>query len=190
MGFVDDYRKVARKQSLIDRAAEADLAVCHRSGSRWVALLLTDYSSVLSVPFFKNFQPKLPIWIYLVFITLVMSFSSNAVNLTDGLDGLAISVTVVAASALTAFSYITSNARFADYLDLVHIPNVAEVTILCGALVGASLGFLWYNAPPAEVFMGDVGSLAIGGAIGMVAGSSSRSCPADDRRSLHPRSAR
>ena len=98
-----------------------------------------------------------------------MSFSSNAVNLTDGLDGLAISVTVVAASALTAFSYITSNARFADYLDLVHIPNVAEVTILCGALVGASLGFLWYNAPPAEVFMGDVGSLAIGGAIGMVA---------------------
>ncbi len=170
IGFVDDYRKVAKKQSLGLTGRQKliwQFAIGLAVGG--LLFLLTDYSSVLSVPFFKNFQPKLPIWIYLVFITLVMSFSSNAVNLTDGLDGLAISVTVVAASALTAFSYITSNARFADYLDLVHIPNVAEVTILCGALVGASLGFLWYNAPPAEVFMGDVGSLAIGGAIGMVA---------------------
>jgi phospho-N-acetylmuramoyl-pentapeptide-transferase len=92
--------------------------------------------------------------------------SSNAVNLTDGLDGLAISVTVVAASALTGLTYVTGHAKFADYLDLVHIPGVWEVTILGGALIGASLGFLWFNAPQAEVFMGDVGSLGIGGALG------------------------
>jgi len=95
--------------------------------------------------------------------------SSNAVNLTDGLDGLAIGCVLVSAVALTVLAYITSNARFADYLDLQKIPDAGEVVIFCGALVGASLGFLWYNAHPAEMFMGDVGSLALGGAIGTVA---------------------
>ncbi len=106
--------------------------------------------------------------LYLVFLVNVLLGSSNAVNLTDGLDGLAIGVTFIAMSALTAFTYITGDARFASYLDLVHRPEVSELTVFCGALAGASLGFLWFNAPPAEVFMGDVGSLAIGGAIGTI----------------------
>ncbi|HEX9759975.1 MAG TPA: phospho-N-acetylmuramoyl-pentapeptide-transferase, partial [Candidatus Acidoferrales bacterium] len=100
---------------------------------------------------------------------LVIVGSSNAVNLTDGLDGLAIGCTMVAASAFTVMTYISSHARFAEYLDIQWIPQVGELTVFCGAMVGASLGFLWYNAHPAEMFMGDVGSLALGGAIGTVA---------------------
>jgi phospho-N-acetylmuramoyl-pentapeptide-transferase len=95
--------------------------------------------------------------------------STNAVNLTDGLDGLAIGCTVIAAGALTVLTYVSGHAVFADYLELPRIPQVAELTIFCGAMVGASIGFLWYNAHPAEIFMGDVGSLALGGAIGTVA---------------------
>ncbi|MCA1605801.1 MAG: phospho-N-acetylmuramoyl-pentapeptide-transferase, partial [Acidobacteria bacterium] len=108
-------------------------------------------------------------YLYLVLIIVVLLGSSNAVNLTDGLDGLAISVTFIAMTALTAFTYFSSDARWARYLELTHRPEAAELTVFCGAMAGASLGFLWYNAPPAEVFMGDVGSLAIGGAIGTVA---------------------
>jgi len=100
---------------------------------------------------------------------VVIVGSSNAVNLTDGLDGLAIGCVVVAAGALTMVTYVSSHSRFATYLDIQYIPRVGELTILCGALVGASMGFLWYNAHPAEVFMGDVGSLALGGTIGVIA---------------------
>ena len=141
------------------------------------------YSTQLIVPFFKKFHPDLVInsllghpylWPlgylpFLLFVALVMVGSSNAVNLTDGLDGLAIGCTVIAAGALTMVTYLTAHARFASYLDIQFIPGVGELTIFCGALVGAALGFLWYNAHPAEVFMGDVGSLALGGAIGVVA---------------------
>ena len=131
----------------------------------------------MNIPFFKATADQNPLtsisyigpYLYLVFILVVLLGSSNAVNLTDGLDGLAISVTFVAMAALTAFTYITSDFRFAGYLGLVHRPEAAELTVFCGAMAGASLGFLWYNAPPAEVFMGDVGSLAIGGAIGTIA---------------------
>ncbi|HEV2668233.1 MAG TPA: phospho-N-acetylmuramoyl-pentapeptide-transferase, partial [Blastocatellia bacterium] len=130
---------------------------------------VTDFKSTLYVPFFKNLQPDLTILGYSAFIILVLTATSNTVNLTDGLDGLAISVTVVAASALTGFVYITGHSKFADYLDIPHTPGVWEVTIFAGALVGASLGFLWFNAPQAEVFMGDVGSLGIGGALGTMA---------------------
>jgi phospho-N-acetylmuramoyl-pentapeptide-transferase len=105
----------------------------------------------------------------LVLIVVVLLGSSNAVNLTDGLDGLAISVTFIAMTALTGFTYLSSDARWARYLELTHRPEAAELTVFCGAMAGASLGFLWYNAPPAQVFMGDVGSLAIGGAMGTVA---------------------
>lgn len=169
IGFADDYIKIVKKRSLGLTGRQKMIALIT------VGLLvggglfgLTDYSAVLSVPFFKDFRPPLPIVWYLILIVLVLVGTSNAVNLTDGLDGLAISVTVVAASALTAFTYVTGHVLFADYLDLVHIPKVWEVTILGGALVGASLGFLWFNAPPAEVFMGDVGSLGIGGALGIM----------------------
>ena len=106
--------------------------------------------------------------LYLPFIAIVLLGFSNAVNLTDGLDGLAISVTVIAMATLTAFTYISGDARWAGYLGLEHQKDIGELTVFCGAMVGASLGFLWYNAPPAEVFMGDVGSLAIGGAIGTI----------------------
>lgn len=106
---------------------------------------------------------------FLIFIILVVVGSSNAVNLTDGLDGLAIGCTIIAAGALTILTYLTSNARFASYLDIQFIPNAGELTVFCGALVGASLGFLWYNAHPADIFMGDVGSLALGGTLGVIA---------------------
>ena len=106
---------------------------------------------------------------FLIFVSSVVVGSSNAVNLTDGLDGLAIGCVVVAAGALTVLTYVTSHAGFSAYLDLQHLPQVGELTIFCGALMGSSLGFLWYNAHPAEVFMGDVGSLALGGSIAMIA---------------------
>jgi phospho-N-acetylmuramoyl-pentapeptide-transferase len=115
--------------------------------------------------------PHLGLLAYLPFmlvVVLVIVGSSNAVNLTDGLDGLAIGCTIVAAAALTVLTYVSGHAVFADYLELGHMPLVGEVTIFCGTMVGASLGFLWYNAHPAEIFMGDVGSLALGGAIGTV----------------------
>jgi phospho-N-acetylmuramoyl-pentapeptide-transferase len=142
-----------------------------------------EYSTHLVVPFFKKFSPDLVISSlaqnpstfilaftpFLIFVALVIVGSSNAVNLTDGLDGLAIGCTVIAAGALTVLTYVSGHAVFADYLELPRIPQVAELTIFCGAMVGASIGFLWYNAHPAEIFMGDVGSLALGGAIGTVA---------------------
>ena len=106
---------------------------------------------------------------FVIFVTLVIVGSSNAVNLTDGLDGLAIGCTIIAAGALTVLTYVSGNAVFSDYLELQRMPLVSEVTVFCGSMVGACIGFLWYNAHPAEVFMGDVGSLALGGAIGTVA---------------------
>ncbi|HET6141926.1 MAG TPA: phospho-N-acetylmuramoyl-pentapeptide-transferase [Candidatus Acidoferrales bacterium] len=186
IGFVDDYNKVVKKQNL---GLTGKLKFAYQviaSCSIAVALLsLTTngtYSTQLSVPFFKNFHPDLVIhsllnstygwWFayvpFLIFVALVIVGSSNAVNLTDGLDGLAIGCVVVAAGALTVLTYVTSHARFSAYLDLQHLPEVGELTVFCGALVGSSLGFLWYNAHPAEVFMGDVGSLALGGSIGMI----------------------
>jgi UDP-N-acetylmuramyl pentapeptide phosphotransferase/UDP-N-acetylglucosamine-1-phosphate transferase len=131
------------------------------------------YSWNVNIPFFKatattNITYIGP-WLYLALVIIVLLGSSNAVNLTDGLDGLAISITFIATAALTAFTYLISDARWARYLDLSWRPEAAELTVFCGAMAGASLGFLWYNAPPAEVFMGDVGSLAIGGAIGTIA---------------------
>ena len=106
---------------------------------------------------------------FVLFVMLVITLTSNAVNLTDGLDGLAIGCTIIAAGALTVLTYVSGHVVFADYLELGRMPMVSELTVFCGAMVGASIGFLWYNAHPAEVFMGDVGSLALGGAIGTVA---------------------
>ena len=117
-------------------------------------------------------MPHLDGWRFLpfiIFVMLVISGSSNAVNLTDGLDGLAIGCTIIAAGALTVLTYVSGHVVFSDYLELQRMPLVSELTVFCGAMVGASIGFLWYNAHPAEIFMGDVGSLALGGAIGTVA---------------------
>ena len=170
IGFADDYLKIARKRSL-GLTGRQKIAGQVLVGVAVSAMLFaaTDFKSSLYVPFFKNLQPDLTVFGYSALIILVLTATSNTVNLTDGLDGLAISVTVVAASALTGFVYVTGHAKFADYLDIPHTPGVGEVTIFAGALVGASLGFLWFNAPQAEVFMGDVGSLGIGGALGTIA---------------------
>ena len=181
IGFVDDYSKMAKKRSLGLTGRQKLLAQLLLAVGLWAILFSSTkwlggagYSWNISIPFFK--ATALPFgksfigpYIYLGLIIVVLLGSSNAVNLTDGLDGLAISITFVAMSALTGFTYLSSDARWAEYLDLTHRPEAAELTVFCGAMVGASLGFLWYNAPPAQVFMGDVGSLAIGGAMGTVA---------------------
>jgi phospho-N-acetylmuramoyl-pentapeptide-transferase len=186
IGFIDDYNKVVKKRNLgLTGKLKFAFQVIASCAVAVTLLSLTasgTYSTQLSVPFFKNFHPDLVIhslsnspygwWFsyvpFLIFVAMVIVGSSNAVNLTDGLDGLAIGCVVVAAGALTVLTYVTSHARFSAYLDLQHLPQVGELTIFCGALVGSSLGFLWYNAHPAEVFMGDVGSLALGGSIGMI----------------------
>jgi phospho-N-acetylmuramoyl-pentapeptide-transferase len=167
IGFLDDYIKIKEKRNL-GLTGKQKLAGQFIIGLLVWAMLFY-WAGYTSVPFFKDFNPMLPAIVYLGFILFILVGSSNAVNLTDGLDGLAISVTLVAAATLTGITYITGHARFADYLDIQHIPFVWELTILGGALIGASLGFLWFNAPPAEVFMGDVGSLGIGGTLGAMA---------------------
>lgn len=187
IGFADDYNKVVRRRNLgLTGRSKFTLQVLVSFAAALSLLLMTInrvYDTKLIVPFFKNFRPDLVVhsllrsryfWPaaflpFLAFVVLVMVGSSNAVNLTDGLDGLAIGCVVVAAGALTILTYVTSHAGFSAYLDIQHLPQVGELTIFCGALVGAALAFLWYNAHPADVFMGDVGSLAIGGSIGVVA---------------------
>jgi phospho-N-acetylmuramoyl-pentapeptide-transferase len=175
IGFVDDYIKIVKKRSLGLTERQKLLGQLITAIFVWGCLywMTSNYPWNISIPFFKetaisNITVVHPI-IYLLFIIFVLLGSSNAVNLTDGMDGLAASVTFIAMSALTALTYVASDRRWAEYLDITHKPEAAELTVFCGAMVGASLGFLWYNSPPAEVFMGDVGSLAIGGALGTVA---------------------
>ena len=171
IGFWDDYLKVKRRHNLgLTGRQKLVLQFIAAFGFGLALKYFTTYSTQLSVPFFKSFEPDIPWPIYLLlFAPIVVVGFSNAVNLTDGLDGLAISVTVVTAAALTGFTYVSGHLRFAEYLGLAHNPGISELTIFCAALTGASLGFLWFNAPPAEVFMGDVGALGIGGAIGALA---------------------
>ncbi|HZG50557.1 MAG TPA: phospho-N-acetylmuramoyl-pentapeptide-transferase [Pyrinomonadaceae bacterium] len=173
VGFLDDYAKVAKRQSLGLTGKQKLAAQFLIAAGVWAALyFFTDYTWNLSFPFFKQTDismiTNIGAWLYLVFIVVVLTGASNAVNLTDGLDGLAISVTFIAMVALTAFTYVSGDERWARQLFIDHRREVGELTVFCGAMAGASLGFLWYNAPPADVFMGDVGSLAIGGAIGTI----------------------
>ncbi len=178
IGFADDYIKIVKKRSLGLTGKQKLAGQLVTALGIWAVLyFLTNYAWNLSIPFIKataETNPAISIsyvgpFVYLVFIVFVLLGSSNAVNLTDGLDGLASSVTFIAMSALTALTYVASDARWAERLDITHNPASSELTVFCGAMVGASLGFLWFNSPPAEVFMGDVGSLAIGGALGTVA---------------------
>jgi phospho-N-acetylmuramoyl-pentapeptide-transferase len=180
VGFADDYLKLVKRRSLgLTGRQKLSFQLIIAVGV-WLALFIstkyleTKYSWNVSVPFFKNTADPNGIsvigpYLYLGLIVIVLLGATNAVNLTDGLDGLAISVTFIAMTALTAFTYLSSDARWARYLDLTQRPEAGELTVFCGAMAGASLGFLWFNAPPAEVFMGDVGSLAIGGAVGTIA---------------------
>ncbi len=186
IGFADDYLKIVNRRNLGLTARAKFLLQILTSIGVAVALVWLQhhgqYSTRLIVPFFKKFRPDLIInslqhgyvWPlafvpFVVFVAIVIVGSSNAVNLTDGLDGLAIGCTIIAAGALTVLTYVSGNARLADYLELQKISDAGELTVFCGAMVGSSIGFLWYNAHPAEIFMGDVGSLALGGAIGTVA---------------------
>jgi phospho-N-acetylmuramoyl-pentapeptide-transferase len=187
IGFTDDYIKVVNRRNLgLTSKAKMGLQIV-ASILIAVALIAMQtrgaYSTKLMVPFIKQFHPDLVIeklishpvlWPlaflpFVAFVVLVIVGASNAVNLTDGLDGLAIGCTVIAAGALAVLTYVSGHATFASYLELQRMPLAGELTIFCGAMVGSSIGFLWYNAHPAEVFMGDVGSLALGGAIGTVA---------------------
>ncbi|MBX9603775.1 MAG: phospho-N-acetylmuramoyl-pentapeptide-transferase [Bryobacteraceae bacterium] len=187
IGFYDDYTKVKRMRNL-------GLTARRKFGLQVLAALLIglfllylhsrgQYATAMNVPFFKQFKPDLLIdsllretytypfafVFFFGFMILVLVGSSNAVNLTDGLDGLAIGLMIIAAGAMTALCYVTGHAELARYLDLARLPGANELTIFCGAMTGASLGFLWYNSHPAEVFMGDVGALGLGGAMGTVA---------------------
>jgi phospho-N-acetylmuramoyl-pentapeptide-transferase len=172
IGLVDDYLKIVhRSHHGLRPRYKMGLQILAGAVVGLVLLALQRenlYNTRLVFPFFKELIPELG-WAYLPFAVFVLVAESNAVNLTDGLDGLAISVFAVAAAAYTALAYVVGNRVLAEYLLLVHFSPVSELTIFCGSLVGASLGFLWYNSYPAEIFMGDVGSLALGAALGTVA---------------------
>jgi phospho-N-acetylmuramoyl-pentapeptide-transferase len=174
VGFADDYIKVVKKRNLGltgRRKLFWQFAIGLAVGVTIWALAQADpkeYSTHIAFPFFKQVVPDLGV-LYILFAVLLLTLSSNAVNLTDGLDGLAIGTTLIAAAAFTGLAYVSSHARFAEYLDLLHQPGAGEITVFCGAMVGAAMGFLWWNCYPAQVFMGDVGALALGGALGTVA---------------------
>src|SRR5512143_946369 len=187
IGFWDDYSKVRRKQNEGLTARRKFLLQVLAGLAVGVFLLSLHamglYSTTMNMPFFKGFKPDMLIdsllgnpltyplafVFFFAFLVFVIVGSSNAVNLTDGLDGLAIGLMIIASGAMTVLTYASGHAQFGTYLDLIRLPGASELTIFCGAMTGASIGFLWYNAHPAEVFMGDVGSLSLGGAIATVA---------------------
>jgi phospho-N-acetylmuramoyl-pentapeptide-transferase len=168
-GFIDDYRKLAGKSSKgvsgkTRLAAEITIAL-------FVSMILyikPGFNSQITIPFFKTVLPNLG-WGYVLLSTFIIVGAANAVNLTDGLDGLAIGPVVICFATYLLFAYFAGNVKVASYLQIVHVSGVGELTVFCGAIVGAGLGFLWFNAYPAEIFMGDVGSLSLGGALGTIA---------------------
>jgi phospho-N-acetylmuramoyl-pentapeptide-transferase len=169
VGFVDDWLKIRRQNNkgisartkLLGQIMVATLAML-------VLVQFPAYSTRLMLPFFKDITPDLGM-LYVPFAVLVMVSCSNGVNLTDGLDGLAIGPTIVAGFCFGVFVYVAGNASISNYLQVAYVPGVGEVAIFCGAFIGASMGFLWFNAYPAQVFMGDVGALSLGGTLGFVA---------------------
>ncbi|WP_462324636.1 phospho-N-acetylmuramoyl-pentapeptide-transferase [Desulfoplanes sp.] len=169
VGFVDDYTKeVRRKNQGISARVKFVGQVVVACGALTVLITMPGYSSELMVPFFKSIRPDLGFW-YIPFALFVLVGSSNGVNLTDGLDGLAIGPSVVSTACLGIFLYVAGHVELARYLQVAYVPGVGEVAVFCGGLVGAGLGFLWFNAYPAQIFMGDVGSLSIGGTLGFMA---------------------
>ncbi len=171
IGFVDDYLKLTQRDTkgLPGRIKLIAQVIIGGAATFWVMQLSPDAMSThLAVPFFKSLLINLT-WFFMPFAILVMVGASNAVNLTDGLDGLAIVPVMIAAVCFALIAYLVGNAVFAEYLQLHFVPGSGELAVFCAALVGASLGFLWFNAPPAMVFMGDTGSLSMGGALGSIA---------------------
>ncbi len=169
IGFFDDFSKIRKKTNKGFTARTKFLAqVLVAILAMFLLIQEPAYSTKLIFPFFKGFQPSLS-WMYVPFAVTVIVGSSNGVNLTDGLDGLAIGPTIVAGACLAVFVYVAGHAQMARYLQLAPLAGVGEVTVFCGALIGAGLGFLWFNAYPAQVFMGDVGSLSLGAVMGFIA---------------------
>jgi len=171
LGFADDYLKVTKRNTkgVPGRLKLAVQAVVGLGTAIWIVLLTrAPLNTELAVPVFKELLIQLG-WFFPIFAMLVMMGASNAVNLTDGLDGLAIVPTIIAAGVFALIAYLVGNRVFANYLQLTYVPEVGELAVFCSALIGAGMGFLWFNAPPAAVFMGDIGSLSLGGALGAVA---------------------
>ncbi len=169
IGGIDDYRKIKKKNSKgLSGRGKLFLQTIGVLAGSWFLLRHSQFDTHLSFPFFKDIQPDLG-GFYILFAIFVIVGCSNAVNLTDGLDGLAIGPTVVTSGVYLLFSYLAGHVGLAAYLQIPYVPGAGEMTIFCGALAGSSLGFLWFNTYPAQVFMGDVGSLALGGALGLVA---------------------
>lgn len=170
IGFMDDYLKLVVKRSK-GLSAKGKLIWQTLLALAASALVVTrpEFNTHLTVPLFKHISPDLAWWGYILFATFVIVGASNAVNLTDGLDGLAIGPTVIAATAYMFFAYVAGNTRIAEYLQINYVHGSGEIAVYCGALAGAGIGFLWFNAYPAQVFMGDVGSLSLGASIGAVA---------------------
>lgn len=170
LGFVDDYVKVTKRDTggvrgKMKLVVQFGLALLL---AFWISSVAPEqHATHLSVPFFKDLLINLS-WFYFPFVMIVIVGASNAVNLTDGLDGLVIVPIMIAAGCFALISYLAGNVIFANYLQISHVPGTGEVAVFCAALIGGGLGFLWYNAPPAKIFMGDVGSLSLGGAIGTI----------------------
>jgi phospho-N-acetylmuramoyl-pentapeptide-transferase len=171
VGFYDDYLKVT-KQTASGFSGKTRLAIeAVIAGAACFAIIWigrSGSSTVLAVPFFKDFILDLG-WFFLFFATFIVVGAGNAVNLTDGLDGLAIVPVMIAAASFGMIAYLAGNAVFSDYLQIRYVPGTGELAVLCGGVLGAGLGFLWFNAPPASIFMGDTGSLALGGMLGSIA---------------------
>ena len=169
LGFIDDYRKVKKGHSAgISAGTKLLWQTIMAIGVALAIYSDPDFDAQLAVPFFKNFTPHLGIF-YIPFATFVIVATSNGVNLTDGLDGLAIGPVMISAGTFLLLAYAAGHAGFADYLAIKYVPGSGHLAIFCGALIGGGLGFLWFNASPAQLFMGDVGSLALGGALGTIA---------------------
>ena len=169
IGFYDDWLKLRKRRPLkIREKFVAQVAVGLAVGLYLYRFPADGVTTQLSVPFAKDWVPDLGAW-YVLFAALIIVGASNAVNLTDGLDGLAMGPVIVAAVAFGVIAYVTGNVRLSEYLFIMKVRGAGELTVFCGALMGAGVGFLWFNSYPAEVFMGDVGSLALGGAIGTLA---------------------
>jgi len=168
IGFIDDYIKVVRKKKGGLKARTKFLAQVAVAGIAAYVLYHNHFNTIVSIPFFKDVHFNLR-WVYVPFAVFVIVGASNAVNLTDGLDGLAIGPMIMASATYMLFAYLVGHLKIANYLHIMHVANVGELSVFAGAMVGASLGFLWFNAYPAQVFMGDVGSLSLGGALGTMA---------------------
>jgi phospho-N-acetylmuramoyl-pentapeptide-transferase len=169
VGFVDDYLMQIKKQSKgLSVRSKLMLQTIIALVAGFLVYVSPDFSTQITIPFFKNISPDFG-WAYIIFAAFVIVGASNAVNLTDGLDGLAIGPVIIAAATYMIFAYVTGHVKIADYLQLNYVAGCGELTIFCGALAGAGIGFLWFNAYPAQIFMGDVGSLSLGAALGVIA---------------------